>query len=69
MLSTLVLNLFLKPLLDCESYDSETNEKAKDYEIYYEELDLTGSIKGVDYGIVYGAEEDGTEAEAWINVE
>jgi hypothetical protein len=58
-----VLNLFLKPLLECESLDFDSYEKAEDDEVYYEEPDLSGGVEGVDYGIVYSAEEDGNEAE------
>ena len=55
MLSTTVLTLSFSPLLD---YDTEggvnIGEPEDNYEIIYEEPDLSGGIEGVDYGIVYG---------------
>ena len=50
------------PLLDCD-HEEEANTGAPegDYEVFYEEPDLSGGVEGVDYGIVYGA--DDTEAE------
>ena len=63
MLSTLVLNLFSNPCLDCENSDYENTEFGEyDGAIFYEEPDLSGGIEGIDYGIVYGTE--GGEAEA-----
>jgi hypothetical protein len=51
-----------KPLLD---YDTEeeacTGAPEGKYDMVYEEPDLSGGVEGVDYGIVYGADE--TEAE------
>ena len=68
MLSTLVLNrTFLNPCLDYENSNDETTEECEDSgEIYYEEPDLSGGIEGIDYGIVYGAEDEdaGAIAEA-----
>ena len=66
MLSTLVLNrTFLNPCLDYENSNDETTEKPEDEgEIYYEEPDQLGGIEGIDYGIVYGAEDEDTEAKA-----
>jgi hypothetical protein len=49
-------------LLHCE-HDGGiyTEEPEGSYEVYYEESGLSGGVKGVDYGIVYGAEEAETE--------
>jgi hypothetical protein len=33
------------------------------YEVVYDEPDLTGGVEGVDYDIVYGAEERNTSIE------
>ena len=51
------------PLLDCDNEVETTNDGAPegDYELVYEEPDLSGGVEGVDYGIVYGA--DNNEAE------
>ena len=50
------------PLLDCD-HEEEACAGAPegDYELVYEEPDLSGGVEGVDYGIVYGA--DNNEAE------
>jgi hypothetical protein len=46
-----------------EQYE-ETEGASEDLEeVYYEELDLTSGIEGMDYTIVYGANE-GTKEEA-----
>jgi hypothetical protein len=49
-------------LLDCD-YEEEVCTVAPEdnYEVFYEESDLSGGVEGVDYGIVYGV--DNTEAE------
>ena len=49
-------------MLDCE-LEEEVNTGAPegDYELVYEEPDLSGGVEGVDHGIVYGV--DNTEAE------
>ena len=62
MLNTTVLTLSFSPLLDCES-DGGGNTKGPEnnYEIVYEEPDLSGGVEGVDYGIVYGVGEDDEE--------
>ena len=50
------------PLLDYESDGGvNTRELEDNYEIVYEEPDLSGGIEGVDYGIVYGVEDDEDE--------
>ena len=51
------------PLLDCDTEVEAINDGAPegDYELVYEEPDLSGGVEGVDYGIVYGA--DNNEAE------
>ena len=62
LLSTPVLTFPSKPLLDCETEEEAcTGAPEGDYELVYEEPDLLGGVEGVDYGIVYGA--DDTEAE------
>ena len=49
---------FPKPLLDCEHDDGNQNEEPEgDYEVYYEEPNLSGGIEGVDYDIVYDVDE------------
>jgi hypothetical protein len=41
-------------LLDCESEEeARTGATEGEYDLVYEELDLSGGVKGVDYGIVY----------------
>ena len=49
-------------MLDCDN-EVEAIDRAPegDYELVYEEPDLFGGVEGVDYGIVYGA--DNNEAE------
>ena len=43
------------PLLDCENEVEATDGAPEgDYELVYEEHDLSGGVKGVDYGIFYG---------------
>jgi hypothetical protein len=47
-----------------EGQNEETEGASEDYEeIYYEELDLSGGIEGVNYTIIYGNNE-GAEEEA-----
>ncbi|KAK1682898.1 hypothetical protein QYE76_043746 [Lolium multiflorum] len=48
---------------NCENEVETTNDGApeEDYEVVYEEPDLSGGVEGVDYGIVYGA--DNNEAD------
>jgi hypothetical protein len=49
-------------LLDCD-IEVEANDGAPegDYELVYEEPDLTGGVEGVDYRIVYGADNNEVE--------
>ena len=55
MLSTTVLTLSFSPLLDYESDGGgNTGGPENNYELVYEEPDLSGGVEGVDYGIVYG---------------
>ena len=51
-------------MLDCDNEVETTNDGAPegDYELVYEEPDLSGGVEGVDYGIVYGADNN-NEAE------
>ena len=54
MLSTTVLTLSFSPLLDYEIDEGGNIEEPEgDYEVVYEEPDLSGGVEGVDYGIVY----------------
>jgi hypothetical protein len=54
----------LNPCLDSEGQYEETEGASEDTEeVYYEELDLSGGVEGVDYTIAYGISE-GTEEEA-----
>jgi hypothetical protein len=47
-----------------EGQNEETEEASEDCEeVYYEEPDLSGGIKGMDYTIVYG-DNEGAEEEA-----
>jgi hypothetical protein len=47
-----------------EGQNEETDGASEDHkEVYYEELDLSGRVKGVDYTIAYGNNE-GTKEEA-----
>jgi hypothetical protein len=46
-----------------EGQNEETEGASEDHkEVYYEEPDLSGGVKGVDYTIAYGINE-GTEEE------
>jgi hypothetical protein len=64
LLSTTVLTLSFSPLLDYEIDEGgNTGEPEEDYEIVYEEPDLSGGVEGVDYRIVYGVGEDVDEEE------
>jgi hypothetical protein len=51
----LYLKYLVKPLLDFELYNTEDyrNKQQVEKEGYYEELDLSGGIKGIDYEIEY----------------
>jgi hypothetical protein len=58
-----VLNLSLKTLaLDCENIEDIPDDSE---EQYYEELDLSGGVEGVDYGIVYGTSDEEPNTEAY----
>jgi hypothetical protein len=49
----------LKPLLDSEANGEETLNTIRTQEnIFYEELDLSSRVEGVDYYIKYGADDD-----------
>jgi hypothetical protein len=50
-------------LLDCDTEVEAIADGAPEgsYELVYEEPDLTGGVEGVDYGIVYGPDENGAE--------
>ena len=62
MLSTTVLTLSFSPLLDYETDGGgNTGEPEGNYELVYEEPDLSGGVEGVDYGIVYGVGDDEDE--------
>ena len=52
------------PLLDYETEEGgNTGEPEGEYEIVYEEPDLSGGVEGVDYGIVYGVGNEEEEEE------
>ena len=57
-----VLTLSFSPLLDYESDGGgNTDGPEGNYELVYEEPDLSGGVEGVDYGIVYGVGDDEDE--------
>jgi hypothetical protein len=61
---SLLTPLPLNPCLDSEGQYEETEGASEDTEeVYYEESDLFGGVKGVDYTIAYSTIE-GTEEEA-----
>ena len=66
MLSTLVLNRIFETLaLDCENSEEFFIEKCEDDdEIYYEEPNLLRGVEGVNYGIIYGLDDEEVELEA-----
>jgi hypothetical protein len=50
------------PCLESENQFEETEGSPKDYEeVYYEEPDLSGGVKGIDYTISYGLDEGNDE--------
>jgi hypothetical protein len=55
----------LQSLVDFELLHTEESDDTKQDsgEIYYEEPDLSGGIEGVDYGIVYGVDEEDIDDE------
>jgi hypothetical protein len=63
LLNLLSTSHFLStPLLDCENEVEATDGAPEgDYELVYEEPDMSRGVQGVNYGIVYGA--DNNEAE------
>ena len=62
MLSTTVLTLSFSPLLDCELDERGSSDGPEvNYDVVYEEPDLSGGVEGVDYGIVYGVGDDEDE--------
>ena len=64
LLSTTVLTLSFSPLLDYETEGGgNTGEPEDNYEIVYEEPDLSGGVEGVDYRIVYGVGDEEQEEE------
>ena len=59
-----MLILHSQPLLDSENpTEDQTDDTPEGGEIYYEAPDLSGGIEGVDYGIVYGGDNEEEEAE------
>ena len=52
-------------MLDFELLHTEESDDNKQGsgEVYYEEPDLSGGIEGVDYGIVYGVDEEDIDDE------
>jgi hypothetical protein len=61
LLSTPVLNLSSKILaLDCENNKDVPDDSE---EQYYEDLDLSGEVEEVDYGIVYGTSDEELDTE------
>ena len=59
-----MLTLFLvDPCLDYEEIPEDSFGIYHADEVYYEEPDLSGGVKGVDYMLVYG-EDDFNKAEA-----
>ena len=61
----LVLNLSLKPLaLDNENIKESPCEKGEYIDdVEYEEPDLSGGVKGIDYVIIYGLGDGEVEME------
>ena len=52
-----LLTLFLvDPCLDYEEIPEDSYGVYHTDEVYYEELDLSGGVEGVDYMLVYGAD-------------
>jgi hypothetical protein len=50
------------PCLESANQFEETKGNPKDYEeVYYEEPDLSGGVKGIDYTISYGPDEGNDE--------
>jgi hypothetical protein len=66
LLSIFVLNLSSHLFLDFELYNTEQTEaNQQDYdEVYYEELDLSGGIEGINYIIEYGVNSEDSDEEA-----
>jgi hypothetical protein len=58
--------IILNPFLDFELYntkETEANQQEED-DVYYEELDLSGGIEGIDYIIGYGMNSEDSDEEA-----
>ena len=62
-LAEYLCNHFLStPLLDCDNEVEATDGAPEgNYELVYEEPDLSGGVEGVDYGIVYGPDNNEEE--------
>ena len=57
-----MLTLFLvDPFLDYEEISEDSYEVYHTDEVYYEKLDLSGGVEGVDYMLVYGADDYNNE--------
>ena len=52
-------------MLDFELLHTEESDdnKLDSGEVYYDEPDLSGGIEGIDYGIVYGVDEEDMDDE------
>ena len=60
-----LLNLFLvDPCLDYEEISEDSYGVYHIDEVYDEEPDLSGGVEGVDYMLVYGADNDNNNDEA-----
>jgi hypothetical protein len=59
-------SIILNPFVDFELYNTEETEanQYEDNEVYYEELDLSGGIEGIDYIIEYGVNCEDIDEEA-----
>ena len=63
--AVLKICISLQSLLDLELLHTEESDDTKHdiEEVYYEEPDLSGGIEGIDYGIVYGVDEEDIDDE------
>ena len=58
-------SIFVSLALDCEnSEDSPCEQGEYIDDVEYKTLDLSGGVKGIDYGIVYGLGDEEVEMEA-----
>ena len=58
-------SIFVPLALDCENSEESPCEQGEYIDdIKYETLDLSGGVEGIDYGIVYGLDDEEMEMEA-----